>query len=51
MARNTKGTLSMIKEKAKANSLGKMEEFTMECGEMENNMAEGSSFLKRASKE
>jgi hypothetical protein len=38
MGKNTKVNLSMIKEKEKEFSLGKMEESTMENGKVENSM-------------
>lgn len=38
MVRNMKDSLSMIREKDKVSSTGKMEESMMVCGKMENNM-------------
>ena len=38
MVRGTKGTSSMIKEKARASSCGRMVESTMDTGKTESNM-------------
>jgi len=43
MARGTKATSLMIREKAKVNLCGKMEEFMKELGKMESNMAKENS--------
>ena len=47
MERNMKGTLAMIREMAKELSNGKMEEFTMELGKMENSMGEENLLLRK----
>jgi len=51
MARNTKDTLLMIREKAKANSPGKTVEYMMASGKTASNTAEESLYPKTASKE
>lgn len=43
--------LLMISEKVKANSLGKMEEYMMDNGKMENNMEEASLYPRMVRRE
>ena len=42
--------LSMIREKAKASSFGRMEEYTMACGRTGNSMEKGHSLQRMAFK-
>lgn len=51
MAKSTRATLSMISARAKANLLGKMAAFTMECGVMENSTVEENSSQRTMSRE